>query len=320
MSNINRIVFFFFILNCEISAQECYLKVERVVQDKLQKYNIKEVKVFQGKENEKLLHHFFINSSGCPIKHLHFDRFSETSGLLIKEVVISNYISIITEGRQKENGKFTLYKKVVLQHTPGNKLLKKETEERHELLKYTNEFFDTSDSNKINLLKWIIHAETNDTLQMIRHVKDLKKEERLIMEKDSGHWRETEKSITTFDKKGKFIEYWLYKNEKLHTNYTSKSLEKDKSYDSMLLDKDYNPLPAGEPPVDTIYTNDENPEIAFQESNSGKYMAIIFYKSTDRKKISHINLYYRKCGLCFKHLFLDNPVTNERYEYLFRAN
>ncbi len=304
----------------QLFSQECYIKIYGLDTDLLKINRIKEIKIFRGEENsKKLFHEYTINKSGCAEKHSYYDQYADSLGPITETFERSRdgKMETFRGGRKFLNNKFKLIHEVRNYYSASGKLWRKTNLELVDLINYTIENLDTINPDKIDRIQYTLLEGSKDTLRVNKTFYDLKKKETYLREKKNGNWIELEKTITTFDTLGNFIDYKLYKKGKLHTEYSRKELDK-KNQNEKEMDERSNPLPIAGEAIDTFYIDIDPPQLPLDRNKtSGKYKVIVTYDTPGRKAIKSYDLSHGESGLLIKRAFTDFPSSNEAYEYIF---
>lgn len=299
----------------DVTGKEKRISYDKNTSAVLKANNVKEIRVFTGDVTEKLTHLYSVDKEGEIFRHVNYDHFSQKSGPMIEEFYSKDFSNTYIRGRKTINGELSVYEKIISLYSSTGNLLQKETKEYLGNFIHTIEKYDTSFLAGIDMQKYIIHSETGDTIRMIRHLKSEDIEENIIWQKDSGKWKEEERSFTTFDADGKYIRYEFYRNGKLHSHYTRKEREMEMDTGFTYIEN-YNPLPVAEPRIDTVFSNSPDIVFPFQVIKQGKYMVLVKYGVNNHSPES-VSV-YESTGLFIKFIYVPNPVANERYEYSFR--
>lgn len=303
-------------------AQDCRIAYAQNTREQLRDNRVKEIKIYlHGQQDfssggNGLVDYYIIDENGCAKKYIRYDQNTgESRTQTVQTVSNDGLVKTFTFGRMVKEGFELLYERETTHYTPSDKLLKRVNEKFYDFHVVTTNLYDTSNYEAINQTTVKIHSP-NDTLQIIRLVKNSEREVRTVTDKVNGVLIETEKSVSKF-KDGKLDEYVMYHYGKVVQQY--KDAEADELEPMTYIEQENeNALPYVEPSADTIFTNDLV-DYKPAKKSSAKYKAIIHYEDTE-KKISYIDVLHAKSGLMYRKLFEKNKDVYEAYEYVFYGN
>lgn len=317
----NRYLVLLFLIPMDLFSQGEHLLAIPISKEILMKNKVSTINVYENVDSMMVqTNTYFINSEGQAFEHIYYDPAYEGGGPFDIERLrwSEDTLGLVhyTRGSYAESGDLnSLFANYKYFYSPTGKLKKMIYQDFLSFTTVRMIIYDTIHPNYEDKTEW--RVLNNDTIYLLRSIKNDSVYSHIIKQKNNGKWIETEKGIYTY-KNGEVASYQLFKNGKLVNEFDSSKDKLKVQHQDLEDSENNNALPLPEPFIKIIYS--DKMDLIFESNakeKSAKFRLELHYENGASNEMDHYEVYDNGNNLL---LIKSNPTGEYKTEfhYLFR--